>query len=111
RHTPALSNHAFGLAVDIDSPWNPHIKDREVIEVLKEITGYDFGEYFVNRSEAIPSLDWAAQIHMRERDASNRLQDWLRRYLPIYKSYLPTGQIAMQPARPGSLASNASTRI
>jgi hypothetical protein len=32
-----LSNHAFGLAVDINSQWNPHIKDRDVIDVLKVI--------------------------------------------------------------------------
>jgi hypothetical protein len=81
-----LSNHAFGLAFDINSQWNPHIKDRDVIDVLKEITGYDFGGEFMASYKGIPEFERAAQIHTRVQDASTRLQSWLRKYLPIYES-------------------------
>lgn len=87
RQTSAsLSNHAFGLAVDIDSDWNPHIKDQEVVDVLKEITGYDFGQVLVPKENGIPEMDRIAQTHTRVREASDRLRAWLTRYLPVYEA-------------------------
>jgi hypothetical protein len=87
RQTNAyLSNHAYGLAVDIDSDWNPHIKDQEVIDVLKEITGYDFGQVLVPKEKGIPEMDRIAQTHLRVRDSSDRLRAWLNRYLPVYEA-------------------------
>jgi hypothetical protein len=81
-----LSNHAFGLAVDIDSDWNPHIKDQEVIDVLKEITGYDFGQVLVPKEKGIPEMDRIRETHLRVREASDRLRAWLNRYLPVYEA-------------------------
>jgi hypothetical protein len=86
RQTAYLSNHAFGLAVDIDSDWNPHIKDQEVIDVLKEITGYDFGQVLVPKEKGIPEMDRIAQTHARVREASECLRAWLNRYLPLYEA-------------------------
>jgi hypothetical protein len=82
---PVLSNHAFGLAVDIDPDHNPHIKDRDVIDALKEATGYDWGSPFVEYSMEIPNLDRIAQTHTQAQNASERLQRWLQKYLTIYK--------------------------
>jgi serine/threonine protein kinase len=53
---PQLSFHAFGMAVDIDAQRNPHIKDRDVIDALKQVTGYDFGAPLVESSRSRPKF-------------------------------------------------------
>jgi D-alanyl-D-alanine carboxypeptidase len=88
QKAPSLSNHAFGLAIDIDPDWNPHIKDQEVVDVLKEITGYDFGQVLVPKEKGIPEMDRIAQTHARVHEASDRLRTWLKRYLPVYEAEL-----------------------
>jgi hypothetical protein len=82
--SPKLSNHAFGLAIDIDARWNPHIKDQRVIDVLTEITGYNFGTTVDGRG--IDKMDTALQEWTKAREASERLKRWLRKYLPIYEA-------------------------
>jgi D-alanyl-D-alanine carboxypeptidase len=83
QQSPTLSNHAFGLAIDIDSSRNPHIKDSSVIDVLKQVTGYDFGKYFVPGGSGFDTKDIAIEEWNKARHASDRLQEWLRTYLPI----------------------------
>ena len=86
--TADLSNHAFGLAVDVDAPNNPHLKKGEkgpsaqVFEVLKRITGVDFGAAFKDGS--LPPVDRARDIHRQQREASAKLQPWLRAHIPEY---------------------------
>ena len=100
RRAPVLSNHAFGMAIDIDAGRNPHIKDRDVIDALKEATGYDFGAVLVPSSRDIPEIDRIAQIHLRAQDASGRLQAWLQKYLPTYREAERTGSIRSSFADP-----------
>lgn len=80
-----LSNHAFGLAVDITSPWNPHIKDPSVFEVLKDITGYDFGRKFDPLASGDKVFIATRQWQM-SREASDKLKQWLGIYLPMYEA-------------------------
>jgi hypothetical protein len=95
---PTLSNHAFGLAIDIDSDTNPHIKDRDVIQALFAITGFDFGKPFVPSEKGVSNVDQTVQTWMLEKTASERLQAWLQTYLPILDSIEKTGS---PPPRPG----------
>jgi D-alanyl-D-alanine carboxypeptidase len=85
---PHLSNHAFGLAVDIDPSSNPHIKDKTVIAELNEIargSGFDFGGRY---AEIKGSKDVRATHHAAQ-DASDRvrkfLDEWLDRYIEILR--------------------------
>src|SRR5262249_12365392 len=61
--TPLLSNHAFGCAIDVDATLNPQIIGRELIKILREITGYDFSPQLVPEDPQISSVDRYAQIH------------------------------------------------
>jgi hypothetical protein len=80
-----LSNHALGLAVDIDVVGNPHIKEPSVIEAIREATGYDFGKAFYEESDEVPAVDRVMQIHMTAQKASDALQGWLQRWMPTYR--------------------------
>jgi hypothetical protein len=86
-----LSNHAFGLAVDIDSDWNPHIKDRSVIDVLTEITGFKYGEKFDPKASG-DKVFIATQEWQKSREASDKLKIWLGKYLPIYEAQSNSSQ-------------------
>lgn len=82
-----LSNHAFGLSIDIDPDTNPHIK-REVVDVLNEIvkpSGFDYGQRFVEPDPKIPPADWAAQTHLLAAQASNLVKAWLQLHFPRFK--------------------------
>ena len=83
-----LSNHAFGLAIDIDPAWNPHIKDKLVIDALKGAVGYDFGKPFVKDEKGIPEIDKVAQTHLLAQAASRKVQEWLQKYLPVLDTVL-----------------------
>jgi hypothetical protein len=77
-----LSNHAFGLAVDLDPDWNPQFKGAEVLAVLKRVTGFDFGRtlYPASAEDRIGAI--AAQIER----ASARLKAWLATALPAWET-------------------------
>lgn len=84
----SLSNHAFGLAIDIDPSSNPHIKGKEVISALNWVVrelGFDFGKRFVESHPTIPDEDWVAQIHLIASQASQRVKEWLQQHLPTFK--------------------------
>jgi hypothetical protein len=79
-----LSNHALGLAIDIDFVSNPHIKEPAVIAVMREITGIDFGRSFTPYSSALPPVERVKEIHKVGQQASDALQEWLQRWLPVH---------------------------
>lgn len=79
---PSLSNHAFGLAIDFNASWNPHIKDQDVIATLKEATGYDFGAVFAPM--CAPDLVLVEESYRNAMRASDALKRWMTQWLPIY---------------------------
>lgn len=81
---PPLSNHALGLAIDIDFVSNPHIKEAAVIAVMREITGVDFGRSFIQYSTDMPPVERVREIHRIGQQASDALQRWLQRWLPVH---------------------------
>jgi len=99
-----LSNHAFGLAVDIDAATNPHLKEGEkgpsamVFDVLKKITGYDFGQSFTSGN--LPPVDRARAIHQQQQEASQKLQAWLYAHIPDYISMARSQAGAPKPRDP-----------
>jgi D-alanyl-D-alanine carboxypeptidase len=90
NHQPGpLSNHSFGFAVDIDGiSYNPNIqvdpkkKDSpNVIRVLKEITGFDFGHLLAPKKQTRASYDAASE-------AAKTFQAWLKKALPKHEAVL-----------------------
>jgi len=82
-----LSNHALGLAIDIDPSNNPHIKDHDVIVILNKIasaTGIDYGKAIVQPAANVSAEDWAGQVHSKAQAASDLIKTWLQKYLPVY---------------------------
>lgn len=73
----SLSNHVFGLAIDIDAAWNPNIKSREAIEVILRHTGVDFGKPLLVAGADLEGI--YSILH----GASNALRNWLRTVLPV----------------------------
>lgn len=89
-----LSNHALGLALDINPERNPHIVEPRVKQLILEITkgkdpefqeGFDFGTAFVDRSlqqtdsedERRRRIERIVQIHAIAMRASDILKAWL----------------------------------
>src|SRR3712207_9539291 len=74
------------MAIDIDAAWNPHIKEREVIDAIREGTKgeADFGKAFADTGDDVPSDGRVLEIHRNAQKASAALQGWLREYLPIH---------------------------
>jgi hypothetical protein len=109
RKAPVLSNHAFGLAVDIDPTTNPHIKDAPVIAALNAVVrdlGFDFGKRYLEPDQKIDSVDWVAQTHLLAQQASARVQQWLQKYLPVYDEIQAEQQaLKKQAAKPASTPS------
>lgn len=83
-----LSHHAFGLAIDVDAVTNPHIKNKEVLAVLKEVTkgsqsapdGFDFGQRFIEppKEGQETEVDYVA-LHAKAREASEVVRVWLEK--------------------------------
>jgi hypothetical protein len=81
-----LSNHAFGMAIDIDPVTNPQFRNAKVIAILRQITGFDFGQELQGRERDVPEMDRAIRIYSLVGEASDRLRTWLLRYLPVYEA-------------------------
>jgi hypothetical protein len=64
------SNHAFGLAIDIDATWNPHFKG-EAAKIVTRHSGVDFTQPFVKPGIAIDAA------YEKLSQASQRFTDWL----------------------------------
>ena len=81
-----LSNHAFGLAIDIDPSKNPRIFKQGAITVLNWVVRelkFDFGK------EIESSMKWGdaaavTRLHQKAAAASDKVKAWLQQYLPIY---------------------------
>ncbi|HEY9655110.1 MAG TPA: M15 family metallopeptidase [Crinalium sp.] len=83
-----LSNHAYGLAIDIDSSRNPYIAKQAVINELNWVVrdlNFDFGKAIE------PSISWGdaaaiTRLHEKVAAASNKLKVWLQQYLAPYNA-------------------------
>lgn len=73
-----LSNHVYGLAIDINATWSPHIKSQSTIEVIRRHTdpSIDFGQPFLSPGESIDDID-AKLVR-----ASDQILRWLAVALP-----------------------------
>ena len=101
KGSSSLSNHAFGLAVDINENSNPHIggnHDTKMIEFVKQVTGYDFGSPLFPQDVCALDAEEIQQIYNQQKDASDRLRAWLQQYLPVYEASL-----SKKPAQPPPL--------
>jgi hypothetical protein len=78
-----LSNHAFGLAIDIDWDWNSQIKtkSKRVIDAFERATGEKVNVLFRNSS----SFNDIRQTYERAAAFSGKLQAWLRKWMPKYE--------------------------
>ncbi|HEY3185166.1 MAG TPA: hypothetical protein VGJ77_20160 [Gaiellaceae bacterium] len=92
---PKLSNHALGLAIDIDANWNPQVPaGSATIRLLKQITtqaaaenpalglpseGFDFGKKLIDPAlNEWPTPEQAAGTHRLAQQASDALRGWLQ---------------------------------
>lgn len=111
-----LSNHAFGMAIDIDHPENPRIinasKKGTIIPLLNEAVkrqsgfDYDFGSLFVERLENSRVLTNRQQLMLAygsARKASEAIQEWLKQNLATYRTCLNEISKA-RGAKPGTPA-------
>ena len=80
--SPNLSNHAFGLAVDLDPRYNPNVK-LDFVNVVREITGTDFGRSFAAAS--LPNDAEVTQAYAIESKASDLFKAWLTKWIPPYE--------------------------
>ena len=76
-----LSNHAFGLAIDIDADWNPQVKSPAAIAAFQRATGEKVDVLFRNAS----SVDALHRIYDRVLAISRKLQAWLTKFMPMYE--------------------------
>ncbi|MFL4981016.1 MAG: hypothetical protein ACJ8FU_06805 [Xanthobacteraceae bacterium] len=91
-----LSNHAFGLAVDIDPPSNPHVKGRIIPllnEVVKRQTGrdFDFGSQYASGKVWSGILSDEGRItvtYLYADVGAAAVQEWLKANLATYEQCL-----------------------
>jgi D-alanyl-D-alanine carboxypeptidase len=71
--TDDLSNHVYGLAIDINAKWNPYIKNPYVVEIIKRHTDPPilFDQPFLKAGESIDQID--AKLTR----ASEQIRRWL----------------------------------
>jgi hypothetical protein len=96
-----LSNHALGLAIDVDYLSNPHIKHPQVIALFNALvadTGFKFGDPALAGEDlsGISRVDQIAEIHRRSTEASRKIQAWVARHLPRYVALKKTIEDAQQ---------------
>lgn len=75
-----LSNHAYGLAIDVDATWNPQVKTRNAIAAFQRATG----ERLDLLLRPASSLDAIRQTYKRVAKVSETLKAWLGKWLPKY---------------------------
>jgi len=100
-NTTTTSNHALGLALDINANNNPHIVNKTVIALIKDVTktdarpeGFDFGQTLLETDQPPPQsqeerdrrVDEITQIHTAAQQASLDLQAWLQKALDEEKN-------------------------
>jgi hypothetical protein len=91
-----LSNHAFGLAIDIEPPSNPHIRGN-LIPLLNEVVKRKIGIDFDFGSEYASGKIWSGVLSDEQRleltylngnAASRAVQDWLEENMATYEQCL-----------------------
>jgi hypothetical protein len=85
-----LSNHAFGLAIDVNANSNPHIVGQMVVAVLNEVAqeggaSFDFGRPLLQKKPEDYTVDDIVEVYSRELPASDAIRDWSRRHLDRYR--------------------------
>jgi hypothetical protein len=91
--TDRLSNHAFGLAIDIDVYSNPNIKGKDdVVPVMNSVvreggSSFDFGANpLPKNSGSRYTKEEVKAIHQAATKASEIIMTWLRLNLPRYRA-------------------------
>jgi hypothetical protein len=76
--TDVLSNHVYGLAIDINAIWSPHIKNANTIEIIRRHTDppIDFATRFIKKGDTIDEV--GATLNR----ASEQIRRWLAVALP-----------------------------
>ena len=122
-HHRQLSNHAFGLAVDIDPAFNPHVVDKEVVAVLNEVVSnrkkinFSFDERYTSRMPGNRLLSDEGRTKVTflyARMASDAVRDWLAENLDTYERCLDqisAGAKAAKGSNEETLAKNARDNI
>jgi hypothetical protein len=99
-NSAVLSNHALGLAIDVNAFRNPHIVNKDVRAVLKEITkgtpgapdGFDFGKAFVDPASKGPTdeaeLKFFTDTLNAARAASEAVRKWVSSAFDTRAHYL-----------------------
>jgi hypothetical protein len=91
-----LSNHAFGLAIDIEPPSNPHIKG-SLIPLLNEVAkrqsgiDFDFGSQYASGkvwSGVLSDEQRSVLVYLYGKKASRAVQDWLEENMATYEECL-----------------------
>lgn len=104
--TDRLSNHAFGLALDIDPVRNPHLKGKGDIAAFERATGVNLGERFFAGSE--PAQETQARLD----EVGLRLRAWLAIWLPEYDVLLDARTRSRHgPARERAAASREAASL
>ncbi len=73
-----VSFHAVGLAIDIDSIWNPQISTARAVAAFQRATGENMKTFFQPQSRA----NSVNLIYIRIRKISQKLKVWLEEWLP-----------------------------
>jgi len=79
RGSTELSNHAYGLAIDVDFYWNPQVRTPDQVRAFKQATGVDFSKPFFSESSQPP-----AALYLRLVRISDSLKKWLSATLLQY---------------------------
>lgn len=75
-----LSNHAYGMAIDVDATWNPQVKTKTAVAAFQRATGERLDVLLRPAS----SLDAIRQTYKRLAKVSATLKVWLNKWLPKY---------------------------
>jgi D-alanyl-D-alanine carboxypeptidase len=88
----ALSNHAWGLAIDVDAVWNPYITNKEMMQVIKTHSGIDLSQDPINlhelrndpndSSKSAKNNDKLTARHKKLEEASTAIAAWLKKETP-----------------------------
>ncbi|HEY2947220.1 MAG TPA: M15 family metallopeptidase [Micromonosporaceae bacterium] len=78
ENSQTLSNHAWGLALDVDATWNPYITDRQVMDVLRRHSSenLDIAKDVIDRS--VPNTDKLDKRYEKLSRLSKDIEEWLK---------------------------------
>jgi hypothetical protein len=79
-----LSQHAYGLAIDIDATWNPQVKkglkSADAMSAFQRATGEKLDVGFSDKAS-----NYVQKIYDRMADISNKLIAWLKKFMSRYE--------------------------